>query len=107
MIEFNVANVTKGITMGICLPKECSNKLVTNVLSEAFKLSGLKVGIERVVTNPQDYPFEYTWVFYITMILILLFPMLVAVASLRRKREGWHKGFALQENIQIISEHRS
>jgi hypothetical protein len=102
MIEFNVLNATNGITMGICLPKECSHNLVNNVLTEAFKLSGLPVSIYRVVTNPQDYDFPFTWVFYFTVCLIALFTLMVAAASLLKNKVGWFKGFSLQENIKII-----
>lgn len=45
MIEFDLYHKTKGITMGICLPKQCSNQLITTVLREAFKLSELPIYI--------------------------------------------------------------
>jgi len=57
MVEFNVFNATNGITMGLCMPKECSNSLITTVLSQAFKASGTPISIYRVVTDPQNYPF--------------------------------------------------
>jgi hypothetical protein len=86
MIEFDLAHLTQGITMGLCLPKECSNALVTSVLKEGFKLSGLPIYIFRVVTDPQNYTFEYGWVFYLTLFIILSFVLAVSVASLRPVR---------------------
>lgn len=84
MVEFDLAHLTKGITMGLCLPKQCSNRLVTTVLTEAFKLSGTPIYIYRVVTDPQDYQFPYHWTFYLTLLIILVFAAMVGVASLRK-----------------------
>lgn len=102
MIEFDVMHLTKGITMGICLPKQCSNRLVTTVLTEAFKLSGTPIYIYRVVTDPQNYQFPYHWTFYLTLLILLLLAGMVAVASLRKRREGWLKGFSIQDNMSLL-----
>lgn len=86
LIDFNVFNAIDGITMGICLPSECSHNLVTYVLTTAFKLSGAPIAVEKVVTDPQNIKFELGWVFYLTMFVMGLVSLLVAVASLTRKK---------------------
>lgn len=45
LIDFNVFNATDGITMGICLPTQCSHQLVTYVLTTAFRLSGAPIAV--------------------------------------------------------------
>ena len=57
MVEFNLFHATNGVTMGLCLPKQCSNQLVTDVLSAGFKVSGLPIEIYRVVSDPQNFVF--------------------------------------------------
>ena len=96
MVEFNVFNATNGITMGLCMPKECSNSLITKVLSAAFKASGTPISIYRVVEDPQNYPFNYDWTFFLTLFLMILSILLVFVASVRNRGKGWHRGFAIQ-----------
>ena len=99
LIEYDFNHQTKGITMGLCLPKQCSTRLVTTVLREAFKVSGLPIEVYRVITDPDTYPFDYNWVFYVTTLILLLLTLLVAVASFRKERTGWTKGFAIQDNL--------
>ena len=96
LIDFRVFQQVDGITMGICLPRQCSHKLVTSVLTAAFKLSGGTIEVEKVVTDPQNIQFDYSWLFYLTVSVLILLVLLVGVASLTRKKENWLKGFRLQ-----------
>ena len=92
--------------MGLCMPKQCSNSLITTVLSQAFKASGTPISIYRVVTDPQNYPFSYDWTFYLTLFLIILLVFLVFIATLRNRGKGWQKGFALQETFKEMKKER-
>jgi hypothetical protein len=96
LIDFSLLKQVDGITMGICLPKQCSHKLVTYVLTTAFKLSGTPIAVEKVVTDPQNIRFDFGWLFYLTLSVLILLTLLVAVASLTRKTQGWLQSFRLQ-----------
>jgi len=87
LIDFRVFNATDGITMGICLPNQCSHNLVSNLLTTAFKLSGTPIKVEKVVTDPQNIEFDYTWLSYLTISILLIILLLVSVASLMKKRK--------------------
>jgi hypothetical protein len=59
--------------------------------------------VEKVVTDPQNIEFEYTWLSYLTISILLLILLLVSVSSLMKKnKEGWLKEFRLQENISEV-----
>ena len=99
LIKLGLDGQDSGIFYGACLPSACSDSLISNALSSAFKITKLPFDLFSLTSDSESYVFPMNWVSYLTTFLLTGIMLMVLVATLRRSK-GWLGCFNFVSNMK-------
>lgn len=97
LIYLGIGEQNSGLYFGLCLPSQCTSKIIKTSLDKAFEMTQLPFNVLNIDSDIQDYSFPYTPLFYITAAILLILTLLVLFSTfLYRNKQKYLKSFALQ-----------
>jgi hypothetical protein len=92
-----------GIFGGLCLPQACTQSIIKEELDTALALLGMPYRVGLIMDNVQDYRYPFTWVFYLTAIILLAMFSLTIYATFANSKKKMIKAISLKESWKIFN----
>jgi hypothetical protein len=92
-----------GIFGGLCLPQACTQSIIKEELDTALTLLGMPYRVGLIMDDVQDYRYPFTWVFYLTAIILLAMFSLTIYATFANSKKKMIKAISLKESWKIFN----
>lgn len=76
-----------GASVGLCLPKSCSDTNIANLLDQTFKMLGTPLSVFSINSHTENYQYPLFWLSYLFIAFIILLAVLTFVATIRGYNE--------------------
>lgn len=91
--------------MGLCLPQQCSDHLVTASINSALKILGTPLSVLWIDSGAETYNYPLNWLSYLTIAILTLIAAITFVSTVRssskdQRQSYWLKHFDVIGNIQ-------
>jgi TctA family transporter len=101
VIEFGSGGVDAQAFVGLCLPRQCSDGVITKSINSAFKIMGLPLNVFSIDSNTENYDFPMNWLSYLTAFILVAIGVLVFAATVRGCDRKEKEGSEIKSEIKL------
>ena len=104
VIELGMGEVDVQISAALCIPRSCSDRLITTEIDSALKSMGTQFNVFSINSDADTYEYPMSWLSYLTTFILITIASLVFVATVRgyknRKQNKWLESFNIASNTK-------
>lgn len=71
------------------MPEECTKPIITEELNTLLMLMGMPYQVGTITDDVQDLTYPFTWVFFLTMIILVLLVSIILYASFSKLKSKY------------------
>jgi len=72
-----------GASVGLCLPRSCSDNFIVTTINQALKIVGTSLNILSINSETENYNYPLFWLSYIFVIFTITLLVLTFIATIR------------------------
>lgn len=83
LIEMGMGDADLFASVGLCLPRKCSDSIVTGAINSSLKILGTDLNVLWINSDTENYKFSLFWVSYLTIFVIIAVIVLALISTVR------------------------
>jgi hypothetical protein len=104
LIDIGSSGASAGVYFGLCLPRACSDKLITNSVNSLLQKMQIPLEIIDINSDSEHYTFPLSWVSYLTIFILMAIAVLVFTATVKgykaKLKNKWLQCFDVFTNLK-------
>jgi len=103
LVELGMGGIDIQGNIGLCLPRSCPDKTISNFIDSAFKILGTDLRVFWIKSDTEYYEYPLFWVSYLTIFLITSLLVLAFIATIRgykSKQNKYLNSFNISANLK-------
>lgn len=102
LVYMGYNNAYSGMFGGLCLPDACSKDIISDTINGLMVMAEKPYSVLGIIDDIEDYRFPFTWVFFVTAIIICSMIGIVMFSSLSKSKNKFITSVSMQKTMKIF-----